>query len=85
MATLPQNIQNLLSKQCFHFSAVSLPSLPNFDKMLDLGVEMLADFPLNLLEFLEELELFLEKEDVEGLSKDLQDVAEGCWKVLPGG
>ena len=71
----PQNIQSLLSKQCFHSSAVSLPSLPNFEKMLDFGVEVLVDFPLDTLESLEELELFLEEEvDVEGLLEDLENV-----------
>ena len=55
---------------------VSLPSLPNFEEMSDLGAEVLAVFPLDSLESLEELELFLEKEDVEGLLEDLEDVAE---------
>ena len=45
--------------------------------MLDLGMEVLVAFPLDSLESLEELELFLEEEDVEGLSEDLEDVAEG--------
>ena len=72
----PQNIQSLLSKQCFHSSVVSLPSLPNFDKMLDLGAEVLAVFPLDLLESLEQPELFPEEEDVEDLLEDLEDVAE---------
>ena len=72
----PQNIQSLLSKQCFHSSAVSLPSLPNFDEISDLGVEVLVVFPLDSLESLEELELFPEEEGVEGLSKDLEDVVE---------
>ena len=73
----PQNIQSLLSKWHFCSSVVSLPSLPNFDEMLDLGVEVLAAFPLDSLEFLEELELFPEEEDAEGLSEDLENVAEG--------
>ena len=73
----PQNIHSLLSKWRFHSSAVSLPSLPNFDEMLDLGVEVLAAFPLDSMESLEELELFLEEEDAEGLLEDLEDVAEG--------
>ena len=72
----PQNIQSLLSKRCFCSSAVSLPSLPNFDKMSDLGAEVLTVFPLDSLESLEKLELFLEEEDVEGLSEDLEDVVE---------
>ena len=45
--------------------------------MLDLGVEMLVVFPLDLLESLEKPELFPEEEDVEGLSEDLEDVVEG--------
>ena len=73
----PQNIQSLLSKQHFCSSAVSLPSLPNFDEMSDLGVEVLAAFPLDSLESLEEPELFLEEEDAEDLSEDLEDVAKG--------
>ena len=73
----PQNIQSLLSKRHFCSSAVSLPSLPNFDEMSDLGAEVLAAFPLDSMESLEEPELFLEEEDVEGLSEDLEDVAEG--------
>ena len=72
----PQNIQSLLSKRHFRSSAVSLPSLPNFDEMSDLGAEVLAVFPLDSLESLEEPELFPEEEDVEGLSEDLEDVAE---------
>ena len=71
----PQNIQSLLSKQHFCSLVVNLPSLPNFDKMLDLGMEVLAVLPLDSLESLKELELLLEEEDVEGLSKDLEDVA----------
>ena len=73
----PQNIQSLLSKQCFCSSVVSLPSLPNFDEMSDLGAEVLVVFPLDSLESLEEPELFLEEEDVEGLLEDLEDVVEG--------
>ena len=73
----PQNIQSLLSKQHFHSSAVSLPSLSNFDEMLDLGTEVLAVFPLDSLESLEEPELFPEEEDAEGLLEDLEDVVEG--------
>ena len=76
----PQNIQSLLSKQHFHSSAVSLPSLPNFDKVSDLGVEVLVDFSLDLLESLEELELFLEEENAEGFLEDLEDVVEGLLK-----
>ena len=72
-----QNIQSLLSKWCFYSSAVSLPSLPNFDEMLDLEMEVLAVFPLDSLESLEELELFLEEKDAESLSEDLEDVVEG--------
>ena len=54
-----------------------MPFLPNFDEMLDLGAEMLADLPLNSLESLEEPELFLKEEDMEGLLEDLEDVVEG--------
>ena len=72
----PQNIQSLLSKQCFHSSVVSLPFLPNFEEMLDLEVEVEVDFPLDFLESLEKLELFPEENNVESLSEDLEDVAE---------
>ena len=79
----PQNIQSLLSKRHFHSSAVSLPSLPNFDKMLDLEVEVEVDFPLDSLESLEEPELFPEKEDAVGLLEDMvEGLLEGfAWQL----
>ena len=45
--------------------------------MSDLGVGVLAAFPLDSLESLKEPELFPEEEDAEGLLEDLEDVAEG--------
>ena len=57
---------------------VSLPSLPNFEEMLDLGVKVLTDFPLDSLESLEEPELFPEEENAEGLLEDLEEWRKGC-------
>ena len=70
----PQNMQSLLSKQCFHSSEVSLPSLPSFDVRSGLGVEEVEVevFPLTLGEALEPLEFM---EDVTGVLLDLEEGA----------
>ena len=72
----PQNIQSLLSKQCFCSSEVSLPSLSSFDVRSGLGVEKEVEvFPLTLGEALEPPEFV---EDVVGVLSDLEGrVAEG--------
>ena len=73
----PQNMQSLLSKQCFHSLEVSLPLLPSFDVRSGLGVEeeVVEVFPLTLGEALEPPEFM---EDVVAVLSDLEGgAAEG--------
>ena len=83
----PQNIHSLLSKQCLCLAAVSLPSLPNFDKMSGLKepevVEVLVAFPEDSLESLEALEvLLLEEVEAVGLLEDDLEELEGFACLL---
>ena len=77
-------MQSLRSKRRFRSSAVSRPSLPNFDVRSDLGAEVLAAFPLDSLESLEPLELEAEVDaEADGISGALDvDGAEGFACLL---
>ena len=83
----PQNIHSLLLKQCLCSAAVSLLSLPNFDKMSGLEelelVEILAAFPEDSLESLEAPEVLLPEEaEAEGLLEDDLEELEGFACLL---
>ena len=79
----PQNMQSLLSKQCFRSSEVSLPLLSSFNMRLGLGVEevVVEVFPLTSGEALESPEFL---EDVAGVLSDLERrAAEGfTWQLI---